>query len=596
MRVIVTLPILTTVHTIHRRVASNPSSSESGKKNIALVLSMTMLLRRTDLLRSNLAWVMIACSLSGLYLSNFSNLSNKSVKAEATFKQMNETRLSLLERIVVVLNSMEEEEEKARAFEFSLTPPVTPQNLTSLVAKADVSNTSTYVSTSNPPLNIDTLSATRSDGGDTTINKHQFNRGPQSIAENTHEQTNNAGKERMTFQLNRRSSVAGHNDENPFSPLYHCSSIPGSDIQFSPLPPALQKRGVLDFTTTLSTNLRILTMGDSVGILFAQNLEWAAGASSDHRQVLWYTRKVVHKGLAVAAPVRGGGVMASWRITGWLLRRGEGKPLPNASRGGWVREDVYRLQQHQYHPLQTHTDLTRSIVTAAGNSTAVQVGAMDALVFRIPMGWIAYATANPRHLAETIEVANELFGVTTVIFVTAPFDNNVGAVWRLHKFNKMVRDFCHSWQPQEASSNSTQNGGVKHVLFLDFAALMHDLIETNALSIGMNVSGSPDDEYMMKRLSIKQFPPSIAQVCYKLPANATHDSCTRVPITSDGKHPCMENLGGRINGGISCLLGCAFNQNVGNVTESSRTHDCKADCNRKFMSLLKMEDADIGTR
>ena len=57
-------------------------------------------------------------------------------------------------------------------------------------------------------------------------------------------------------------------------------------------------------------------MGDSVGILFAQNLEWAAGASSDHRQVLRYTRKGVHEGLAVAAPVRGGGVMASWRITG----------------------------------------------------------------------------------------------------------------------------------------------------------------------------------------------------------------------------------------------------------------------------------------
>jgi hypothetical protein len=66
--------------------------------------------------------------------------------------------------------------------------------------------------------------------------------------------------------------------DNPFSPIYTC---PIDNNTTFPLPPILHEKGILDFTTTISTNLRVLTMGDSVGILFAQSLENAAGASGD---------------------------------------------------------------------------------------------------------------------------------------------------------------------------------------------------------------------------------------------------------------------------------------------------------------------------
>jgi hypothetical protein len=165
-----------------------------------------------------------------------------------------------------------------------------------------------------------------------------------------------------------------------------------------------------------------------------------------------------------------------------------------------------------------------------------------------------------------------------VIFVTIPFDNDVGAMWRFEAINKMVRNFCKSWKP----SNATM--GVQQVLYLDFRALMHDLIKTNAHHIG--IAGTNDTTYMMQRLNFTPFPPSIAQACAELPSDVYQRSCKRTVISADGKHPCMETVGARINAGLACLLNCAFDEDLTTPLESRH---CEANCNRRFMSVAPVD-------
>jgi hypothetical protein len=118
---------------------------------------------------------------------------------------------------------------------------------------------------------------------------------------------------------------------NKFNVYYQCDSS-----KRQPLPRPLQS--VLDYTTTLSTNLKLLVMGDSVAIQWAQALDEALGAvvtmrdetetngkknhkdnttstTSTTRQVVLRRRRR-HEDLTVAGPLRGGGLVAAWRITG----------------------------------------------------------------------------------------------------------------------------------------------------------------------------------------------------------------------------------------------------------------------------------------
>jgi hypothetical protein len=98
---------------------------------------------------------------------------------------------------------------------------------------------------------------------------------------------------------------------NTYNPWMRCELKPGerSDLH----PTMKQARGVLDFSTTISTNLKLLVMGDSVAIQFSQVLQEATGADPQHRRILrqsWGT----HEGLHVSAPICGGGVVGGGRM------------------------------------------------------------------------------------------------------------------------------------------------------------------------------------------------------------------------------------------------------------------------------------------
>ncbi len=61
--------------------------------------------------------------------------------------------------------------------------------------------------------------------------------------------------------------------------------------------------------------------------------------------------------------------------------------------------------------------------------------------------------------------------------------------------------------------------------------------------------------------------------------------CQRNVFSYDGLHWCMNKMAGRINGGVSCLLGCAYN----NDFSGDDLRKCEMTCNDIYMSLKAID-------
>ena len=87
--------------------------------------------------------------------------------------------------------------------------------------------------------------------------------------------------------------------------------------------------GVFDFTVHIATNLKILFIGDSLGLQFSIWFERACGASE--HTTLAEIQKVRWKGdhVSVANEIRGGGAIAFWRMIGVWIRKVQGQLGPN---------------------------------------------------------------------------------------------------------------------------------------------------------------------------------------------------------------------------------------------------------------------------
>jgi hypothetical protein len=348
--------------------------------------------------------------------------------------------------------------------------------------------------------------------------------------------------------------------ESFINPTYRCNVEAG--VRQS-LPDELQT--LMHYLTTISTDLKILVMGDSVGIQLSQGLEEATGASSDDRSVLRYSW-ARHEGIHVSAPVHGGGVVAGYRLLGMLRRIGEDKPLPNAPGGGWNRTDVDRLRAIEYQLL---------------NGTNAQVGDFDALVFRIPLDWMGFDDLTNETLAETVELAHELFGVRTVIFITMPLSNNMLSTEledELFAKNEMLRQFARNYHSSAGKSSTS----VEHVQVLEFGRLFHSLLEWNARHLGYDTSLR---NYTMNKLAsphnAERYVLSIPLVCAsRVPHGAAE--CEKNSITNDGQHQCMGTIGGRFYAGLACVLGCIYN---GGGVDHESTDGCARGCNDGFLNL-----------
>lgn len=172
-----------------------------------------------------------------------------------------------------------------------------------------------------------------------------------SSPSNQHQQKlNNSTTKWISFSLHNPDVVPFTNKFVP--PWDRCNSgpvdppaEPGSFRMDNILPDAFLQSTtsgghILDFTTTISTNLKILSIGDSVSIQMTESLdEMFGGQQNVSRHLLWETFPGIAHGSesgTICAPTRGGGMHGSWRMTGLLSKKGRGlPPLRNARGGGW---------------------------------------------------------------------------------------------------------------------------------------------------------------------------------------------------------------------------------------------------------------------
>jgi hypothetical protein len=316
------------------------------------------------------------------------------------------------------------------------------------------------------------------------------------------------------------------------------------------------------FAARVETDLKILFVGDSVAFQFFQIFEEAVGSVPEYRQVFGGGRQG-KEDLALSPAIQGGGVVGGWKLTGMLRRSGEGKNTMTRT-GAWERKDTDILLQ-QY-----------SVFAMNGTKHETALGRFDAMIFRLPHGWESLETFTEASFAETANLAGELFGVSTVIFISVPFSNNIVTEndMQLRELtNKKLQHFSDNWE--------VGRSGVNHMMVLEFGDFIDSWMEKNARLIGLDTSNRRD-HYALETLQSGQNPSvskSIAQMCAKRVPAGSKD-CERNAVSVDGMHWCMSTIGGHVVAGLACLLGCAFNPD-----EHGSLPDCAKACNEQFMRL-----------
>jgi RES domain-containing protein len=359
-------------------------------------------------------------------------------------------------------------------------------------------------------------------------------------------------------------------------------------------------QSLLKLTTSIQTNLKLIVLGDSVGTQFFQLLEEAMGATWDD-VTLYKFAWGAHESVSIAAPIQGGGVVAGFRMTGMFLKQGLGKPPPNAKGGGWLLEHTQLLLNHTYqHAISTTTDHQQQ--TKATTTVTKSVEKFDAIIFRIPHGWLTLDEITHDTLVESLVLSNQIFGVRTIIIMTLPVNNNVKTMEeleQLHRVNSMIRDVVDHWHEYIIESTTTTSTGIQHVLLMDFGKWAMDLTALNAkLLLGWDQETMPSsssaapaaaNNYTLDRLGCIKFPPSIAMICTNPNVQVGDCSCRRNQLSIDGMHWCMESVGGRSLAAMACLLQCSLLWNTNTKGNRDDIKACESSCNDRFMSLKPVD-------
>lgn len=339
------------------------------------------------------------------------------------------------------------------------------------------------------------------------------------------------------------------------------------------VPSSMNIPRAFDFNTTLSTNLNILMMGDSVAIQMAQALEGSLGVNypktrdmnDTHRQIMRIDWGTTNEGVTLSK-VRGGGSLATFRINGWFLKDREGAfeygnlpPLNGA--GGWRQQDV--------NDLLNHPNLIG--------------GHFDVMFYRVPFGWIKTEFLDDiDSIKETILLGREHFGVTAVVLITVPFCNNVQTPHDMkvvEEINEKMRRMSLNWEEEM---------GLKHVLVMDLSKLIKELMEDNAKEMGYDIK---NETYWMDRATFpQQAHLSVPHACGSPELNPDRQQCIRNFYSRDGMHFCMEGIGSRLIAGQACILACVFNDTNGSRNKSrSEIQECTTRCNDQYMSIKPIE-------
>ena len=344
-----------------------------------------------------------------------------------------------------------------------------------------------------------------------------------------------------------------------------------------PLPLPMQQTGLFDFFIRITTNLKILIVGDSIAMQLSQTFDEAVGTAPENRHVLSYYAQTA-EALHIGAPIRGGGVLAGYRLYHFFkddneLTRRHRRRLSKT----WNRTEINtKILQHIYQRPLNNSHETTSIQQ------------LDVVVQRIAHGWHTLEEITLDALHRNAQNVYELFGAKTLIILSLPFVNNVDddETWRhLLEKRKLLRNFSRDWEPPV-------DGGIQHVMVLELGSFLDQMYEWNARCIGFNTSLGVEDWMLKHRLAKWRpklpFDSKIAHLCAEhRPDNAA--GCLQNSITVDGMHLCMSTVGGRLIGGLACMMACAHNQRL----ERAALKSCEMQCNDRFMSLTPIPESEM---
>ena len=418
--------------------------------------------------------------------------------------------------------------------------------------------------------------------------------------------------------------------------VYPDKKCPSGGVRDGALPPSLiriddtidgrSSGRVLDVTVTITTNLKILFIGDSVTVQLSEVFdESLGGLEMQSRTVLWESWSK-NEGGTIVSPTRGGGISALWRMTGLLSNSRKNKPPANRHGGGWSDVEVNTLLNHSYYNYgptsisnqQQHQEQEQ----LPPHNTNQTIATFDIVILRVMHGWMTLAEITHDRLVEAIELCHELLGATTVLLMTVPFSNNVkneDELANVRQINEDIHEIATTWHERNKTVDN-RGGSVQHVLVIDYGMYVNQVIWTNALYLNYNVSsplsigGAATGHniyelegpfFLFDRLDkdSKDFPPTIAMVCSSTP---TEDGkCNRNNLFSDGMHICPETLASRFAAGVACILGCVYNRQqkiraYENDDRSSawifeRIRICERKCNDQFLSVMPVDDSWIDT-
>ncbi|KAL9182202.1 hypothetical protein ACHAXT_012854 [Thalassiosira profunda] len=421
-------------------------------------------------------------------------------------------------------------------------------------------------------------------------------------------------------------------------------SVQGYACPLGTLPPSLSgRRSVLNFTATISTDLKILFVGDSISQQFAEGFyssvhsdDYAGGYTilrsfvNDGEPIFAngkiFSRSGLHVCSSLVAPARGGGVSAYWRVLELMSKTTERKSYVNCKKETyWNAGEAALLSDHRYnHPPGATKKGMEKVETTRNNGATTwvrsetdnstkrhRVGGFDACVLRPQHGWMALGDITRDRIEEEIRLCGKTAGAQTAIVSTLPLNNNVLTPedWDgILRINEQIRDIALEWNASAADE-------VRWVLVQEFGNLTNQILWRNAKHIGYNIT-MPDfsqsngwerqgSEFLLHRYhGIKgnqQHAPSIPMVCaYHIDQpfstkNETAGQCFFNKISRDGMHWCVETFGPRYAVSVACLLGCVYNGGGPDVAGDAGVRRCEHECNDRFMSLTPVEESWIGT-
>lgn len=398
---------------------------------------------------------------------------------------------------------------------------------------------------------------------------------------------------RIAFRLHKLEDMAV-NPPGIYAPL-SCKN--NADLTST-----LANEGVLDFKVSISTDLNMIFIGDSIASQLAQAFDSAAlephydYLSNSIKGTFSYMNKKKHICITQST-IRGGGGTAYMRNNG-ILSSNSMIRFHHCKHGSqaWGADLVASFLDN-HHPVDEQPRRK-----GGGRS-------FNAAILKIPaLGWIKdIKSVTKEKIMEAIDLVGKHFGAETVIISTLTFSNNVKTLndWvGIQRVNEMIRQIARNWEFLPKNDLSR----VRWVLVQEFGNFTNQMIWTNAKHIGYDVDlnfsvngwEGVRADFLLERfeqVSKFQYPHSKPMVCAKMPNSTNVQSCVCNKISPDGMHWCTPTLGPRYSASVACLLGCVYNGELGYLSERENSNimnesvrACEDECNQRFMSLVPVDN------